>query len=407
MLRAVSVALVATVVPFLHAPAAAAESCDLTLDRVLALAHERAPAIVAARSRVDEARARLDGASLLLRENPELEGDAGPRLSSQGDSTDVRARLSQALELGGARGARIAGASAGVAQAAADADDALLRVRQAAAAAFLRTRAAVEQLALAESTADMASELLQAAERRHRAGDVPELDVDLAHAARSRARADVAAARATRRASAGRLAQLLALGDAEPSPCGPLAAHAKLDLDELLRHAPERADLRALAASVDEAEADGRLAAARAWPAVRVGTEYKREQGDDVYLGGLSISVPLFERGQSARAEAEARARRLRAEHEASVQAASSEVRTAWDVYRERRGAVAELARELPTLDDSDRLARRSYEAGELSLADMLQLQRETLEIRRAGVEHALDAALAAVELQAAAGVLR
>ena len=97
----------------------------------------------------------------------------------------------------------------------------------------------------------------------------------------------------------------------------------------------------------------------------------------------------------------------MRAEHEASVQAASSEVRTAWDVYRERRGAVAELARELPTLDDSDRLARRSYEAGELSLADMLQLQRETLEIRRAGVEHALDAALAAVELQAAAGVLR
>ena len=180
MLRAATVALVATIVPHLSPPLAAAESCDLTLARVLSLARDRAPAIVAARARIDEARARLDGASLLLRDNPELEGDVGPRLSSQGDSTDVRARLSQALELGGARAARVAGATAGVTQEAADADDALQRVQQAAATTFLRTRAAVEELSLAESTADVASELLRVAQRRHAAGDVPALDVDLA-----------------------------------------------------------------------------------------------------------------------------------------------------------------------------------------------------------------------------------
>jgi len=407
MLRAFTVASIATVVLSFPAPPVAAETCDLTLDRALAIARERAPAIVAARTRIDEARARLDGASLLLRDNPELEGDAGPRFAPDGTSTDIRARLSQALELGGVRGARIAGAEAGVAQAAAGADDTVLRVQQSAATIFLRTRAAAEQLVLAEHAADMASELRQAAERRFRAGDVPVLDVNVARAALARARADVAAARAARREASGRLAILLALGDAQPIPCGPLSEHAALDLDDLLRRAPERADLRGLAAQIDEADADRDLGAARVWPGVKVGTEYKREEGQDIYLGGLSLSVPLFERGQSARAEAEARARRLRHQRDAAVQAASVEVRTAWDVYGELTTATTELARELPTLDESETLAKRSYDAGEISLAELLLVRRETLDIRRAWLEHALEAAVAGIELQAAAGVLR
>lgn len=250
MLRALAAVACATVVAILSVPPARAETCDLTLDRVLAIARERAPAIVAAETRVDEARARLDGASLLLRENPELEGDAGPRFAGDGsESTDIRARLSQALELGGARGARIDGAEAGVAYAGAVADETRVRVQRAAGSAFLRARAATEQRALAESAARMADELLQVAERRHRAGDVAVLDVNVARAAAARARADAAAARAEAREAAGGLAILLGLDDGAPVPCGPLADHAALDLDDLLRRAPERADLRALAAA--------------------------------------------------------------------------------------------------------------------------------------------------------------
>ena len=46
----------------------------MTLQGALELARRRAPGIVAERLRVDEARGRLVGASVLLRENPVIEG---------------------------------------------------------------------------------------------------------------------------------------------------------------------------------------------------------------------------------------------------------------------------------------------------------------------------------------------
>src|SRR2546426_12647790 len=45
----------------------------LTLDQALARARERAPSILSAKARIDEARGRLAGASVLLRDNPLIE----------------------------------------------------------------------------------------------------------------------------------------------------------------------------------------------------------------------------------------------------------------------------------------------------------------------------------------------
>ena len=63
--------------------------------------------------------------------------------------------------------------------------------------------------------------------------------------------------------------------------------------------------------------------------------------------------------------------------------------------------------RALPLLDDNDALTRRSYDAGELSLPDYLLVRRETLGARIDYVERSLEAALAAIEVEARAGVLR
>lgn len=408
MLRALAAAAVAAVVFDICAQPAHGASCDMTLERALEIARERAPSVLAARARIDEARAQLAGASRLLRSNPEIEADAGPRFSDEGDTTDVRAKLSQAFELGGARAARIDAAAADVAREEASADDAQRTAQREVAEAFLRARAAEELLIVAEDAASVADELQRAAERRHRAGDVAILEVAVARASAAHARAEAGAARAARREAVGKLAVLLGQDvDVPPRPCGPLRAPEPLELPELLRRAPERGDLRALGAEIGAAEAEARLGAARAWPELRIGTEYKREEGDDIYLGGVGFSVPIFDRGEAARAAAEARARRLRLELAAAERAVSADVRTAWEVQRELDAAAGELERVVPELDDAEKLARASYDAGELSLADFLQLRRETLELRRARIEHALAAALARVAVQAQARVLR
>jgi outer membrane protein TolC len=58
-------------------------------------------------------------------------------------------------------------------------------------------------------------------------------------------------------------------------------------------------------------------------------------------------------------------------------------------------------------LDESERLAVRSYELGQISLPDLLLVRREVAEARMAHVTHQTDAAVARVELESRAGMLR
>ena len=61
----------------------------------------------------------------------------------------------------------------------------------------------------------------------------------------------------------------------------------------------------------------------------------------------------------------------------------------------------------LAAIDDSEQLARRSYEAGELRLPEWLLLRRELLETRLTYVDHLFETAASGVAVDVAAGVLR
>jgi cobalt-zinc-cadmium efflux system outer membrane protein len=389
-------------------PPAAAEEPALTLERALAMARERAPKLLSAGARVEEARGRLAGASLLLRENPVLEGGAGRRYADDGDTLDATAGIRQSFELAGQRRARIAGAEADVERSSAARDDSLRRLLRDVARVFYTGLHAEERLRVATSSEEVAGEVARIAERRHHAEDVPILDVNVSRAALARARAEREAAEAERASVLGDLRILLGMESAEPLELtGDLRARRPFDPPALLARASERADLRALEARLAEAEAGLRLARAEAWPDLGVGARYERDERDDVVLGELSLALPVFDRAQGTRAEANARVRRLRIELEASRRAAAVEVQTALTVHARRVKAVEELeASALPLLDENESLARRSYEAGEMPLAELLLVRRETLDTRREYLERLLEAAVAAVDALASAGAL-
>jgi cobalt-zinc-cadmium efflux system outer membrane protein len=389
--------------------AAAAEDAPLTLERALGLARERAPRVLSAAARIEEARGRLVGAAILLRENPLLEGGAGRRYADAGDDTlEAEVGIRQDLELGGQRRARVAGAEAGIARASAARDDALRRLLAEVAVAFQRGLHAEASLRVSEYAEVVAAEVVRIAEGRHRAQDVPILDVNVSRAALARARSEGRGAEAARATALGELRLLLGMQAAEGLVvAGNLRDRRRFDLADLLARARERPDLRALQAKLAEAEAELRLARAEAWPGVGVGARYARDERDDIVLGELSLGLPIFERAQGPRAEAGARARRLRLELEAARRAAEVEVQTAFAVRAERTGAVEELeANALPLLDENESLAQRSYEAGEMGLAELLLVRRETLDTRREHLERLLEAAIATVELEASAGLL-
>ena len=389
--------------------AAAAQQGVMTLDQALARARTQAPQILAAQGRVTEARGRLAGASVLFQENPVIETTAGPRFSPSGDTTDYDLSVSQPFELGGRRSARIAGANAGVERESANARDVLRRLLRDVSVAFARGLAAKERLRLAESSSKIAGELFQSMNRRYEAGDVPILDVNLARNSGARSRAEVHVAQAAYIAAIGDLRILLGMTSEEPlEVTGDLRDRSRFELSSLMARATDRADLHALAAERNEAVADVRLGKGFQWPTVAPFFSFKRDQGDRVVQGGISLSLPLFNRGQELRAVGQARASRLERELAANKRAVSVEVQTAYDAYNLQLAAVEELERDaLPSLEENETLARRSFEEGEIGLAELLLIRREGFELRSAYAERLLEAAVAGIELQARAGVLQ
>jgi len=262
---------------------------------------------------------------------------------------------------------------------------------------------------LAGASSKIADELFQSMNRRYQAGDVPILDVNLYRSSSARARVEVRAAQAAYASALGDLRIFIGMTAEESLELtGDIHDRRQLELSSLLAKAGDRPDLQALAAEKSEAQAEVRLGNGFRWPTVTPVFSYKRDQGDRVVQGGLSLTLPLFNRGQELQAVGQARTRRVERELDSTKSAAAVEVRTAYDVYNLQVAAVEELERDaLPSLNENEKLARRSFEEGEIGLAELLLIRRDAYELRTVYTERLLEAAVAGIELEFRAGLLQ
>jgi outer membrane protein, heavy metal efflux system len=398
-------AAVVCAVVCLHASLAAAQR-TLTLPDVLARAREHAPHVVSARLALEETRARVAGASMRFQTNPDVDVWVGNRSASDGRFTDLEVGVGQTFEPAGRRAARMAGAEAAVAQGAAQVDDVTRAVLRAAATAYYRVLHAQERIRLLGAAHDLANGLHASADRRYKAGDVALLDVNIARASAARVRAEREAAEASKAAALGDLKQLTQL-EGDVIVTEPLARPSETSLDVALRAAEQRPELRALEAGIREAESELRLGMSLAKPELGAAVRYAREEGDQIVLGGFTVTLPMFSKGQEQRAAGSARAARLRTELDAARTRIRAEVRAAYDAFAHRLAAVRVLeADAVPSLDENEALATRSFDVGQLGLPEVLLIRREILETRMQFVDALLEAALARVDLDASAGVL-
>ncbi|MBA2306374.1 MAG: TolC family protein [Acidobacteria bacterium] len=385
---------------------AAAQPERLTLGDALSRAREQAPRIVSARLALEEARGRLAGAGVRFQNNPELDMAAGRRRGETA-STDFELGIQQQFEPAGRRSARIAAANEGVAQGTAIIDETTRLVMRDTASAFLRAVHAAERVRLLATTEEMAAQILAAADRRFKAGDIAVLDVNLARAAVGRARSDKQGALAAQAIAIGELKQLLGI-DREVTIEGTLRPPAEPDVDALLQASSQRPELRELEAAAREAEAQVRLGRTYGKPELGVAARYEREEGDNILLGGITISIPRFARGQELLSVGAARTTRLRADLEAARTRVRIEVQAGAETYRRRVDAVRALEAEALTgLDENERLTTRSFEVGQLGLAELLFIRREILDTRFQYLDTLLEAALAQIDLHASAAILR
>ena len=391
----------------LNATAAAAQGGPMTLEDVLARAREQSPQIVSARLALDEARARLAGASIRYQANPQLDVAVGNRNGPDTRFIDFELGVGQVFEPGSRRSARIAGANAAIAQSAATVEVVTRMVLRDAAAAYYRVLHAAERIRLLNGSYELASSVHSIADRRFKAGDIAVLDVNLARASLARVRAEREQAEASRALALGELRQLLRL-DSDVSVSGALRTPAPADVSAALQSSAQRPELRALEAGIQEADAELQLGTSLSKPEYGLGVRYSREGSDHIVLGGLTLTLPMFSKGQEQRASGSARAARLRAELDATRVRIQAEVRAAFEAYSRHLAAVQVLeADAIRDLDENERLTTRSFDVGQLGLPDLLLIRREILDTRFQYLDALLEAAMARTDLDASAGILR
>ncbi len=127
----------------------------------------------------------------------------------------------------------------------------------------------------------------------------------------------------------------------------------------------------------------------------------------EIVLAGLTIALPAFERAQGPLAAGLAHAARVRVELDTTRERTLTELSAAYAAYQQRLELTETLSRDaLASVADNESLARRSYDAGEMNLIDLLLVRREALTTRTGLVDNRLDTALSRLTVDHLAGVL-
>ena len=213
----------------------------------------------------------------------------------------------------GKRGKRIAGAQALADSARWDIITTAWQVRANVRDTLLDWQIAERRSVLLEQECALQAQIVQRLEQRAAAGEVARPELVTAQIARRRMESDRLAAQAQSSDARARLAGALGLGTAALAGIK-VAADLPADLPPALT-APEarrvalttRSDIMGALADYAAAEDDWKLEIAKQYPDVHVNPGYQYNQGDNQWMLGVTLELPVLNQNQGPIAEAEAR----------------------------------------------------------------------------------------------------
>ena len=377
----------------LHSISASADTIDIDLSGALARARRVAPDAIAARGRIAQAEAAVVGAYVACLSNPEIEGDLGPRFIP-GHPIDADAMLTQNLEPW-RRGARRQLAAAERAHAQAEGEVTLRGLDLEVSLAFYDAIFAGQAADQAKRAEDFAKAAADAAQRRRKAGEITDLDLNLTRVALGRAHSATQLWLAERTTVVGKLAVLVGA-----TPGDTLVLHGTLAPPPLPASvdAANRADVRALDRERDVAAAEQAQAIASGRPELGIIVGYRREDLDSIVLGGLRFTLPVWNRAQGAKAAARAHQDTAAETRDVTLHIAQRQIADAMAAYTSTKEAADAFERDvLPLLDDSEQLLQKSIDAGQIAISDYLVARQEILNGRREHLERQLALVKAAL----------
>ncbi|APR79077.1 Heavy metal RND efflux outer membrane protein, CzcC family protein [Minicystis rosea] len=364
---------------------------------------------------MEAARGRESAAGVLLPSNPVLSVMAGARNATGMSAVNWLASLSQEIEIGGRRGARLDAARAEVG---AQAKRASLTEREVAAAAlvaYFEALSARDELALVNRLAESAEKLSESASSRAAQGLIPEVDANVAYAASMRARQTRAAVE--RRALAAHAALATTIGADPTKPLEvdgelvPLAIHDDSIAKLTEQAAGARAEVEIARAEQVANEHRATVLRRSRVPNITVNVSVGSDGfGERIITGGISVPIPLpspLGRTNAGEiAEAVALAQRAGTEVERLRRQVRLEVVTAAQALASRRRELAAFdTKRLVRVEESLKSLGEELAAGRVTVRDALLAQQGLLDLLEAYVEAKRALCVASVDLARAAGI--
>ncbi|MBU0806262.1 TolC family protein [Pseudomonas sp. GWSMS-1] len=374
------IAALCAVISGLMAPAAFAQS--ISLPQALSTAMDANPDMAAARQEIGIADGARKQAGLIP--NPTISYDVEDTRRSTSQTTVT---LSQTLELGGKRGARVDVATYGQTAAQLELDRRVNALRAEVVQAFYAALRAQTGLDLAKQSLELTERGLRIVDGRVRAGKSSPVEATRAQVQLAEAKLQVRRAETEKATAYQQLAQItgssVTVFDRLDSPT--LSPGLPPDAEELLSRLDQTAEMRQAVVQIDKSDASLGSEKAQRIPdlTVSVGSQYDRSVRERVYTVGLSMPLPLFDRNQGNILSASRRADQARDQRNAVELRLRSETQTAVNQWATAMQEVESYDKTiLPSAQQAVETATRGFEMGKFGFIEVLDAQRTLIVAR-------------------------
>src|ERR1700730_4735293 len=305
-------------------------AAEITLDEAVEIALEKNPDLAGIANALSVAPGEIERANYLSQFNPQLIGGVDYRARyGKSNSQDWRTGLSPELEIFGQRRLRQQSAKLGYQRTEAEVRNQVRLLTAAVKMTFYEALRARNRSLLLTELETLNHKLADAARTRFDAGEIGQIDFNLARVRYGESRSALINGTEIYRLQCSSLGRLLgnAVG-AEPKPAGELVAEPlQVDMEKFLDVAKaKRPDLKVAKSEISRLQTEAQLNSRLVLPNPTIGAFVGHEQNTERFAGvELGLPLPIFNRrqgeatamaGRLAQARNKLRATELNVEHE-------------------------------------------------------------------------------------------
>ena len=377
-----------------------AQASTLTLEQALKTAFAGNPDLAAAQWEIGIAEGDRKQAGLIP--NPEVSWEAE---DTRRESRTTTVMLSQPIELGGKRGARIDVASRAQDAAGIELENKRNALRADVILAFNSAQTAQQRLQLSRQSLLLAENGLRVVKGQIDAGKSSPVEGTRAQVQLSEVRLELSRAERDQANAYQQLAQVMgaplptstavqAVTNSMPNVPPPARLLARLN---------ETAELRLAKLQIDKREASLGLERSQRIPdlTVSVGSQYSETDRERVNVVGLSMPIPLFNRNQGNILAAARRSDQARDLRNATELRLRTEIQTTLDQWQTANDEIKAFNQTiLPAAQSAVDSATRGFEMGKFGFLDVLDAQRTLISARSQYIQAVSEATDARVRIE-------